>query len=82
MGLSSEEQKVLKRLQKKAEEPDPPAVGRTVSVAIDLGDEKQIARAQRYGFLPADEQEEESEEESEEEEGDEAPKRRGYFGDN
>lgn len=70
---------MLAALQKKAEEPDAPPVGKSVSITLDLGNAEQVKQAKRYGFLPADLDDEEEEETPDEEE--ETPKRRGYFGD-
>lgn len=81
--LSKEEQRMLRRLQEKSEAPDAPPIGKTVNVAVDLGDKNQVAMAQRLGLFDglAAEEEEETEEEESEEEADETPKRRGYFPD-
>ena len=70
---------MLERLQAKAEEPDPPAVGRTLSASIDLGDEKQVKLAQRFGFLPSDDTDDDDGDTGGDD-GDETPKRKGYFG--
>ena len=81
MGLSKDEQKMLKRLQAKAEEPDPPAVGRTLSASIDLGDEKQVAAAKKYGFLPPDDDDgdDDDDDDDDDADADHPPRRRGYF---
>ena len=81
MGLSDKEKKLLEDLQRKAEAPDPPPVGRSITASVDLGDAKQVELAIKHGFLTADEVEElkEGEGEGEEKEGDEKPTRRGYF---
>lgn len=83
MGLSPAEKKALERLQRKAEEPDPPAVGRSVTASVDLSDPKSIAAAIKYGFLTESEVEDlqDDEGDGESDEGDETPKRRGYFKD-
>lgn len=74
---------MLARLQKKAEEPDPAPVGKSIQARIDLSDEKQIAAAIKHGFLTAEEAADlqEGGEGSEGGEGDEKPKRGGYFKD-
>lgn len=77
--LSSDEQKMLKQLQAKAEAPDEPAIGRSIRVNIDLSDDNQVKRAIKWGLLPADEDEEETD--GGEEEAEETPKRRGFFED-
>lgn len=79
MGLTDEEKKLMAKLQKKAEEPDAPPVGKSVNVIVDLKDKAQVAMAKKFGFLPDDDDEEEESEE--EEEVDDKPKRRGYFPD-
>lgn len=71
---------MLKALQEKSEAPDAPSVGRSISVQIDLGDAKQVALAQRHGFLDPDEDESDKEApEGDTKDADEKPKRRGYF---
>ncbi|MDE2101942.1 MAG: hypothetical protein KGL39_32145 [Patescibacteria group bacterium] len=80
MGLSPDEQKTLKALQRKAEEPDAPPVGRSVNVSVDLSDPKQVALAIKHGFLSAIGADDDDTGDDEPEE-DDAPKRRGYFPD-
>jgi len=81
MGLTDAEKSLLAKLNKKAEEPDAPPVGRTINANIDLGDPKQVALAVKHGFLTADEVEELTEGDGEEkEDSDETPIRQGYFG--
>ena len=81
--LSEKEKALLESLQAKAEAPDAPAIGRSISAHVDLGDEKQVALAIKHGFLTADEVEELNEGEGDDtgKEGNETPTRRGYFGD-
>ena len=82
MGLSAEEKKQLKALERKAQEPDPPAMGKSVSVHVDLSDANSVAMAKKYGFLPSDEPENDDEDTDEDEEDDEeTPRRKGYFKD-
>lgn len=69
---------MLAKLQKKAEEPDAPAVGKSVNVLVDLKDKASVALAQKFGFLPGDEEEETTDED---EATDDKPKRGGYFKD-
>ena len=84
MPLSKEEQETLEALQRKAEEPEPAANGRSenVSITIDLGDENQVKRALKMGYLQKgdldefDEPEPEGEEKPEEEE---PPRRRQRY---
>lgn len=81
MPLSEEETATLKRLQQKAKEPAAPPVGKVINVSVDLGDEAQVARAIKHGFLTAEEAEADKNGDGEEDgEGEEAPKRKGYFG--
>jgi len=76
--LTDEEQATLKKLQQKAKEPAAPPVGKVINVNVDLGDEAQVARAIKHGFLTSDEVEADSNGESEED-ADDAPRRKGYF---
>lgn len=77
--LTAEEERALKRLMEKREAPDSGPVGRSVNVSIDLGDPKQVERAQRLGLLDLFE-DEEPEVDTEADEADDTPKRKGYFG--
>jgi hypothetical protein len=82
MGLSSEEQKLLKKLQRKAEEPDAPAIGRSVNVSVDLGDEKQVQRAHKLGLLSGLFDADDADDDDDDDDDDDAedtPRRRGYF---
>lgn len=88
MGLSADEAKLLKRLQRKAEEPDAPPASRSLSISIDLGDEKQVERAHKLGLLSGlfDGDEDENKPDADEDEDaddadEEQPRRRGYFKD-
>ena len=81
MGLSAKETKILESLLKKKDEPDPPSVGKTINVSIDLGNPQQVKLAQQHGFLDMLDEDDETEETEEETEGDEKPNRRGYFKD-
>lgn len=81
MGLSASEKKALERLQKKAEEPDPAPVSKSISATVDLSDPKSIAAAIKHGFLTADEVEEMKEDEKENGKKDATPRRRSYFKD-
>ena len=54
MPLSKEEQEQLEALQRKADEPDPPAGGgstRNLNITIDLGDPDQVKRGLKLGLL-------------------------------
>jgi hypothetical protein len=78
--LTDEERATLRKLQQKEKEPAAPPVGKVIQVSVDLGDEAQVARAIKHGFLTADEVESDRNgDESGEGEGDEAPDRKGYF---
>jgi hypothetical protein len=79
--LSEEERAVLKRLQQKDKEPAAPPVGKVINVSVDLGDEAQVARAIKHGFLTADEveQDKNGSDGGDDDDGDDAPKRKGYF---
>lgn len=80
MGLTAKEKKALEALQRKAEEPDPPAIGRSATFNIDLGDKEQVSLAQRLGLIPGDDDaDDDADEDGSDDEGDETPKRRGYF---
>lgn len=80
MGLSPKEREILERLSKKAEEPDTPPVGKSVSATVDLSDPKSVALAIKHGFLTPDEVED-LEDDDEEAPADEKPKRNSYFKD-
>ena len=75
--LSKDEQKMLKQLQAKAEAPDAPPVGRSVTAHVDLSDPKQVSLAQRFGFLSADDEDDDDDDDAQEDE--ETPKRKGFF---
>jgi hypothetical protein len=77
--LNEEEQAVLKRLQQKAKEPAAAPVGKVINVTVDLGDENQVARAIKHGFLTADEVEQDRNGDESDEDGEDAPNRKGYF---
>lgn len=80
MGLTDKEKTLLEKLSKKAEEPDTPAVSKSVNVIVDLKDKVQVAMAKKMGFLPNDDEDEEEEEEPEP---DDKPNRKSlYFGGN
>lgn len=82
MALTKEEAAQLEALQKKADEPDEEPKGnglsRVLNVTVDLGDEAQVERAIRLGFMEAPQEDDEGEDDDSEEE---SPRRRGYFGD-
>ena len=71
---------MLDQLKAKMEAPDEAPIGRSIRVNIDMSDDNQVKKAQKWGLLPADE-EEETEGGSEGEGGEETPKRRGFFED-
>lgn len=87
VGLTEQEKAMLDRLSKKANEPDPPPVGKSVTAHINLGNKDEVELAIKHGFLTADEaadlgNEGTGDDGGKGEEGDEKPKRRGYFPDN
>lgn len=83
MGLTEQEKRTLEALNKKAKEPDPAPVGKSVNITIDPKDKASVDFAIQHGFLTAPEVEEPPEgDDGDGEEGEETPKRRGYFGDN
>lgn len=74
---------MLERLTKKAEEPDAPAVGKSVSVHVDLSDAKQVALAVKHGFLGSDDLDDDDDDDDDtdkKDDDDDTPKRKGYFG--
>lgn len=77
--LTAKEAELLKSLQAKVEAPDEPSVGRNINVSFDLGDEKQVAMAKKFGFLPSDDDDDDGDDDGDDD-ADDAPKRRGYFG--
>lgn len=78
--LTDEEKRLLRKLQEKAEAPDSPAVARSASFTIDLGDEKQLARAAKLGLIDMDDDSDsDNDEDDNGEPADDVPKRRGYF---
>jgi len=85
MGLTSEEKKMLRKLQQKAEAPDPPEIGKTLNVSVDLSNPKSVAAAIKYGFLsgPDDDGSDDTDDEEMEDgsdDDDDTPVRNGYFG--
>lgn len=78
--LSKDEAKMLKQLTEKQEAPDAPAVGRSLNIAIDLGDDAQVARAQKLGLLGSLD-DDDGDDDGDDDDDEEAPKRRGYFKD-
>lgn len=87
MGLSPDEKKALKRLQEKANEPDPPAASRALNISLDLGDEKQVKLAGKLGLLSDifdsddDDTDDDTDDTDDDDHNDEPPRRRGYFKD-
>lgn len=78
--LSAKEAKLLKDLQDKSEAPDAPSVARSLNVSIDLGDDKQVARAMKLGLLDGVDDDDEGDGDDGDSGGDDTPRRRGYFG--
>lgn len=82
--LSSEEQKLLKKLQRKADAPDEPVPGKIFNIAVDLGDAAQVAAATKLGLgglLSDDDDDDDEVEDGSDDQEDDKPKRRGYFDD-
>jgi hypothetical protein len=86
--LTEEQAATLAELQALAEAPDEPesnGTSRVLNFTVDLGDEAQIARARKLGFLPPEEPEppaegaEGGEGAGGEGAGEEGPSRRGFF---
>jgi hypothetical protein len=75
--LSAKEAELLKKLQAKAEAPEAPASNRTLNIDIDLGDDKQVARAIKLGLLDAGD--DDDGDGDDDDDGDEPPKRRSFF---
>lgn len=82
MGLTDQEKATLEALSKKAKEPDPPPLGRSVSISVNMDDAEQVAKAQKWGFLPPDEEPPAEGGEGGEsgESGEDQPQRGGFFG--
>jgi len=78
--LSDEERATLKELMRKDKEPAAPPVGKSISVTVDLSDDAQVERAIQHGFLTRAEVAADRNGDEDGEDGDEAPKRKGYFG--
>jgi hypothetical protein len=89
MKLTDEQAKQLEELEAMRDAPDEPAgngggIGRVLNVTIDLGDDKQVARAFKLGLLdePAPDEPEEKPEGEDKPEGEgEGPRRGGFFND-
>lgn len=82
MGLSEQEARTLQALLKKKDEPDAPPVGKSINVTIDLGDAKQVERAQKLGLLGMiqdGDDDDDSGGDGDDDKGDVPPKRKGYF---
>jgi hypothetical protein len=81
--LTKKEADLLAKLTAKAEAPDEPAIGRSVSAVVDLSDDKAVGRALKLGLLEAgdvgDDDGDDEGDGEDDEEGDEPPTRRGYF---
>lgn len=84
--LTKEEAAVLKRLREKADAPDAPPASRALNISIDLGDEKQVERAQKLGLLDLlaggdDDTDDDDADDTDADDTDteDVPKRRGYF---
>jgi hypothetical protein len=79
--LTDEERVALKKLQQKEKEPASAPVGKVINVSVDLGDEAQVQRAIKHGFLTADEAAAEGNGDGDDDDdSDDAPRRKGYFG--
>jgi len=78
--LNDEQRRQLKELQRLEKEPAAPPVGKVINVTVDLGDEAQVQRAIEHGFLTAREVAEDRNGDGDDEDGEDAPRRKGYFG--
>ena len=82
MALSKEEKKQLAALQAKEKEPDAPAVGRSASFSVDLGDPEQVALAGKLGLISlGDDDDDDDGKGGEDDDDDDPPARKGYFSD-
>lgn len=83
MGLSAKESKLLENLLKKKDQPDAPPTGKSLNISIDLGDDKQVERAQKLGLFDGifgDDDDDDDGDDGDDGDGDEeVPRRRGYF---
>lgn len=79
MGLSDKEKRMLKALQTKAEEPDAPAVGRSLTAHINLSDPKEVALAIKHGFLSGDDDDADDDDDDDAADDEDTPKRKGFF---
>ena len=88
MPLNEQEEKALRRLMRKKDEPAPAPVAKTLNISMDIADEKQVERARKLGLLDIimgdDDDDEgddkENDDDDEPSDDDDTPKRRGYFG--
>lgn len=85
--LSADEEKTLAALLGKKKAPDASPVGKSLNISVDLGDEKQVERAQRLGLLDmftgADDDDDADGADGADDDDDDAdrsPRRRGFFG--
>lgn len=86
MGLTDEEKRTLAALNKKAKEPDPPPVGKSVNITIDPKDPDSVAFAVKHGFLRGDDPVGDADGGDDgdgdgDDDADETPKRKGFFPD-
>lgn len=79
MALNEEQRRQLKELQRLEKEPAAAPVGKVINVTVDLGNDEQVARAIKHGFLTAAEVDEDRGDGESDEDADDAPRRKGYF---
>lgn len=82
MGLTDKETRTLEKLMRKKDEPDAPAANRSLNISIDLGDDKQVERAQKLGLLDlltGDDDDDDESDDDDDGKDEEVPRRRGYF---
>jgi hypothetical protein len=74
--LTDEERALIRKHREKTAGSRPAISARAT---FDLGDDKAVARAQKLGLLPSDD-DEDDDEDDEDREDEDTPKRRGFFG--
>lgn len=78
MGLSEKEKKMMKDLQRKAEQPDEAPPSKSLSFHIDLSDNKAVALAKSMGLFGGKD-DDDDDDDDDADEADETPTRKGYF---
>lgn len=83
--LTPDEEKALKALKRKQEAPDEPTIGKSLNITVDLGDEKQVERAQKLGLLSmfasddTDTDDDDTDTDDDDTDTDDTPRRKGFF---